>query len=121
MLRFWLSFWREHRDVLLDGELKPLHPELLYPVVMASIPTKRIVAIYHESVVDPGTAIPDQLLLVNGTLKGQVVVDLAEPLGERQIEVCDCRGQVIRNERVELSQGLHRLEVPASGLITVSV
>lgn len=121
MLRFWLSFWRKHRDVLLDGELKALHPELLYPVVIASIPTKRIVAIYHESVVDPGTAIPDQLLLVNGTLKGQVVLDLAEPLGERQIEVCDCRGHVIRNERVELSQGLHRLEVPASGLITVSV
>lgn len=27
MLRFWLGIWREHRDVLLDGELAPLHPE----------------------------------------------------------------------------------------------
>ncbi|MDQ3854973.1 MAG: alpha-galactosidase, partial [Chloroflexota bacterium] len=30
MLRFWLGFWREHRDVLLDGVLAPLHPEGLY-------------------------------------------------------------------------------------------
>lgn len=29
MLRYWLAFWKEHRDVLLDGKLAPHHPELL--------------------------------------------------------------------------------------------
>jgi alpha-galactosidase len=119
MLRFWLGFWREHRDALLDGELTPLHPELLYPVVIASTPAKRIVAVYHESVIEPGAGVPDQLLLVNGTLKESIVVDLAEPLGERQIEVRDCRGQVVRDETLALSPGLHRLEVPPAGLVAI--
>lgn len=35
MLRFYLGFWREYRDVLLDGTLRADHPELDYPRVTA--------------------------------------------------------------------------------------
>ena len=35
MLAFWLGFWREHREVLLDGDFQPLHPEQFYPFVLA--------------------------------------------------------------------------------------
>ena len=41
MLRFWLGFWRENRDVLLDGRLEPLMPQWLYPVIRSSTADKR--------------------------------------------------------------------------------
>jgi alpha-galactosidase len=51
MLRFWLGFWREHRDVLLDGALEPLHPEAIYPVVLACTVSKLAAAAYGNAVV----------------------------------------------------------------------
>ena len=35
MLRRYLSFWREHRDVLLDGSFEPHGASFLYPLVVA--------------------------------------------------------------------------------------
>jgi alpha-galactosidase len=35
MIRRYLAFWREHRDVLLDGEIRPLQPQHAYPAVVA--------------------------------------------------------------------------------------
>jgi alpha-galactosidase len=35
MLRFWITFMREHEDVLLRGNLRSHHPELNYPWVEA--------------------------------------------------------------------------------------
>lgn len=116
MLSFWLSFWREHRDVLLDGTLAPLHPESLYPVVLATTDTKQVAAVYGNAVVPHGGPVPETLLLVNGTLGERVVLELAENADVREVEVRDCRGQVVRTESVNLTRGLHAVEVPAAGL-----
>ncbi|TXK85041.1 glycoside hydrolase family 36 protein [Paenibacillus sp. N3.4] len=51
MVTFWLAFWSEHRDVLLDGYLEPHHPELLYPLIVASDAQKLIAAVYQRTVV----------------------------------------------------------------------
>jgi hypothetical protein len=45
------DFWREHRDVLLDGALEPLHPEAIYPVVLACTVSKLAAAAYGNAVV----------------------------------------------------------------------
>lgn len=121
MVRFWLAFWREHRDVLLEGKLQPLHPESLYPVVIAGTVGKRVVAVYQDIVVRPGTDVPTRLMLVNGTMNDRVVLELAEDLGERQLEVRDCLGRVVRSDTVHLSSGCHVIGVPAAGLSTLSV
>src|SRR5207302_9802615 len=36
MLRFWLGFWNDHRDALLDGAFEAHSPHLAYPVVSSS-------------------------------------------------------------------------------------
>ena len=43
MVEFYLKFWRENRDVLLDGELKPFAPELAYPLVKAETQDKLLI------------------------------------------------------------------------------
>jgi len=119
MLRFWLGWWRAHRDVLLDGALLPLHPEALYPVVIATTDAQRIVAVYADTAVDPGSYLPDELWIVNGTLKQRMILELGEPLGRRRLEVRDCRGALVRSRELDLAVGLHAIDVPAAGLIRI--
>lgn len=115
MLRFWLSFWREHRDVLLDGDLAPLAPAELYPVVVAATPAKRLIAVYADHVVPVGCSLPPVLLLVNGTAERRLVLDVAENAGPAELEVHDCCGRLTERRRVHLSQGLHAIGVPSGG------
>jgi alpha-galactosidase len=117
MLRFWLGFWREHRDVLLDGELDPRHPVALYPVVAASTPRKRILAVYDNAVADVGSDVPDELYVVNATRAGRVVLELAAPAGVRTMCTFDCRGSEVSAGRFDLAPGLHGIAVPAAGLV----
>jgi len=116
MLRFWLGFWREHRDVLLDGALEPLHPEANYPLVLARTESKLIAAAYGNAVVPLVGEIPSTLLLVNGTLEEGVVLRLENDAGTREVEVRDCRGRVTSNDTIGLEAGLLGIDIPPAGV-----
>lgn len=116
MTRFWLSFWLEHRDVLLDGVLEPQHPEALYPAVLARTPCKLVAAAYGDTVVAIGERVPPELYIVNGTLRDRVVIEAGEDLGFRFTEVRDCRGRVVRTGPTQLSAGIHAVAIPAAGV-----
>ncbi len=75
MLRFWISFCREHCDTLQKGLLIPSHPEASYPVVTALGEDEAISAIYESGrVVEtfPGK----RNLVVNATHRGNLLLDL---------------------------------------------
>jgi alpha-galactosidase len=116
MLRFWLGCWREHRDVFLDGALEPLHPESVYPVVLARTESKLAAAAYENAVVPLEREIPSTLLVVNGTLEEGVALYVADDAGTRGIEVQDCRGRVTRTDSIALETGLHRIDIPPAGV-----
>lgn len=121
MVRWWLGFWNDHRDVLLSGKLQPLHPEMLYPLVIASTEQKRIVAAYADMVLRPGPDMPDELWIVNGTQVPRLVLDLAEDLGTRRLIARDCRGRIVREEDATFAAGLHLVDVPPSGTISLAL
>lgn len=120
MLKFWLGFWREYRDVLLDGQLTPQSPEALYPVVIASTDRRRVVAAYQDRVLSPGSDVPEQLLIVNGTGRPRLILELDEPLGVRQIEVFDCQGTCVHQATQSPAAGLLPLNIPPTGLCRLS-
>ncbi len=120
MIRYWLRFWRKHRDVLLDGDFRPKHPELNYPLVIATTKTKRIIALYADMVINPDPDVPNELYLINGSHQNSMVLKLESPLGTRAIEVRDCKGNLVRTERKTLSKGVHQLDVPLSGVVKIS-
>ncbi len=120
MIRYWLRFWREHRDVLLDGDFRPKHPELNYPLVMATTKAKRIIALYADMVITPDADVPNELYLINGSHKPSMVLKLESALGTRTIEVRDCKGNLVRTERKLLSKGVYQLAVPLSGVVKIS-
>lgn len=116
MLRFWLSFCTENRDVLLLGHIAPCHPELAYPVVEASAKGKRIIAVYSSFFVTITDTQAAQIILINGTQDNAVVVQIPESLGTFELEVDDCLGRPDRKIPYTLTAGLHRVPVPRSGL-----
>jgi alpha-galactosidase len=115
MLRFWLGFWREHRDVLLGGRLQPLRPELNYPLVFARDGETLVAAAYGQEPIglEP---LPAQTYLVNGTSRDRLVLELAEPC-ERAVRVRDCMGRLRRELRARLGAGFTTIDVPRAGLV----
>lgn len=100
MLGFWLSFWREHRDVLLDGRLEPVSPELLYPLVIARTAQKWVFAAYHDTVIPLAGDLPGLVLVINGTLNPRLVLELDRDPGLLLVNIRDCRGTVIADHRL---------------------
>ena len=118
MLKFWLSFWRENRDVLLDGDLEPLMPEFLYPVVRSTTPDKRVLAVYKaDTIANVGANVPANLMIVNATQQPYVTLELGDALSARRMRVYSVTGECVTDTTVKLSAGLQRLSVPAAGLI----
>lgn len=117
MVAYWLGFWNEHRSVLLDGRLEPYHPELMYPLVVASDESKLIAAVYARTVISLNRELPKKVILVNGTRSDSVYFEVDEDAGSRDIEIKDCRGNVVRKSKTRLFAGVHRLVVPPSGIV----
>lgn len=119
MLRFWLAWWTKHRATLLDGSLDPRRPDQGYPVVVAEDETRTIAAVYGENVLRLDAPRAD-LQVVNASRDDGVVLDLRADLGERELTIWNCCGELVSRGRVGLSASVHRLAIPASGLAQLS-
>lgn len=113
---FWLAFWREHRELLLDAPLHPSAPDFLYPVVCAFDGSRSLAAVYGQGVLAKAGERADEYLFVNGTAGDAIIVQLGERL-EGTMTVLDCGGSEISGVNVRLDEGVHRLKVPPSGLL----
>ncbi|MHC4248068.1 MAG: glycoside hydrolase family 36 protein [Planctomycetota bacterium] len=119
MLRYYLKFWSENRDVLLDGRLAPLGPESAFAVVLSRTDGKMLAAVYGNAVLPLPSRLPPVLLVVNATYSDHVVVDMAEDVGARRLEVVTCTGQRSHESEVNLTAGVNRIDVPPSGYATL--
>jgi len=117
MAGFWMDYWRKNRSILLDGVFMPHNPGALYPLIITQKGDKTIAALYGDRVLSLKGS--KNLDIVNAKLSGQVILDLEESMGECIIKTFDCMGNSKTMNRKVLSQGLHKLEVPPSGLITI--
>lgn len=117
MLAFWLGFWREHREVLLDGDFQPFHPEQFYPFVLARGASRWIGAIYGNIAAPLGNRLPDELWLVNATPWSRVLVELDTDSGSYHVEEYDVLGRPVESRNIALTPGLHSLKVGPSGLL----
>jgi alpha-galactosidase len=120
MLSFWLSFWREHRNVLLNGELRPLHPETSYPVVSALTPTQYLLVVYQESIIQLNGTLPREWILLNGTHEKRLFLEVEEDLGAKRVQVRNCLGEDILMEDILFTKGVHLLQVPIAGIATIT-
>ncbi len=116
MIRFWLRFFQDHRDLLLHAMIEPLHPEMLYPQVGVRNDTHMIIACYGPNVVTLDQDVPGQLVVVNGTRTAGLLLTGFPPEAAFDAEVKDCRGIFQEAYRVRTSNDPIYLNVPPAGL-----
>ncbi len=95
-LKEMLDFWMAHRDTLVKGTLRPMRPDLNYPVVHAEGKGEQVIAVYDAGqVADIDRARGEDVYLVNATDATRLVV--REDGAVREVAVRPC--SALRLER----------------------
>jgi len=120
MLRAYLAFWREHRDVIFQGEFMPLEPQNSFPAVLARTERKLLVGVFANTVVRLPKSLPDQVLIVNATSMEQVVLLSDIDQGTWRMNVSACTGELIQEADINIGTGVTCIEAPPSGYISLN-
>lgn len=111
MLKFYISFWKEWREVLLDGKLTAKNPESNYSSATSVLGDKSVTAVYIDPVVEVKTK---EAVIVNACMNDTVIVKGAPGAVYR---VVDCKGEVTVTGTVNSS--LEEISVPVAGMIFI--
>ena len=111
MLKFYISFWKEWKNVLLDGKLTATNPESEYSLVCSRLDDTEIYTAYSDTVI-PVTA--KKTIAVNATVGNTLIIKNAL---DKNYRVLNCMGQEIA--KGVLSANLQEIEVPTAGIVFV--
>ena len=115
MLTNYLSFWRAHRETLIEGKLTAESPESDYSLVR----TERggeLIAIAYLPVVLSVEREYDRVILVNGTAASTLAVRFTKRTPRMKWKIYDCEGDLVE-EGVIMGEGIDDYDVPESGRI----
>ena len=117
MLEFYLKFWNENRDILLDGKIYAENPESLYSCVRGVNARGEIAVAYVDRVIDVAR-LPFTCINGKGT-EGLVLRFVGEPR-EVTYTICDCMGNTVEAGTISARDGaILSLAVPAAGMVKV--
>ena len=119
MLRFWISFMREHKDLLQKEQLRPQEPHNLYPLVWTVGRQQAAAAIYTENKVVSLPGEVNEYIILNGT-KGKRIILESGISGTYKIIIKDCMGEV--TDRIDCQGAINLLsvDVPVAGQIYIT-
>ncbi|MBR2353022.1 MAG: alpha-galactosidase [Clostridia bacterium] len=111
VIKTFLDFWRENRDILLEGELKAQDPDAGYSLV-SSQKGSRMIAVRHLGVPFTMEEGIDSVSLFNATAEEQVVI-----LGAKgaTYTVTDCLGKPVASGKI--ADDLALIHAPMSAKI----
>ena len=113
MLRFYLDFWRSHRDVLINGKILAANPESVYSLVCAEKDGSAVFTSYTDPLIDCGNY-ENEVIAVNATRYGALIIKSAKG---RSYCVVNCMGEKIEKGTVDAD--LCEINVPLSGMVFV--
>ena len=112
MLEFYLSFWRENRDVLIGGKLLAANPESVYSLVCSEKDGKAIFTSYTDPMIDCGAY--SEVIAVNASRHSSLIFSGAVGKSFRTL---DCMGNTLAEGRI--SESLIKIDVPLSGMVEI--
>jgi alpha-galactosidase len=120
MVEFWINYWRENRNVLLDGVFIPMNPGAVYPMILSRTKNKTIAAVYNDMNISLDGKECENLDIVNAKSSEYVILDLTSAMGNVNTESYDCSGGIVKKQTFTLKKGVYKLMVPPSGLLTIT-
>lgn len=115
MIKHWLGFWNEHRDLLMHGDILAEKPEFCYSLARVKQGSQELILENIHSVVelfkDAATA---QEIVVNGAMAESFILKSARSV-KANVKVYDCLGHEVASKQLQLENTIFELEVPKSG------
>lgn len=112
MLKYYVSFWKEWKDVLLDGKLTAQNPESNYSAACSALGNKSVIVSYTNPVIEICT---DEAVAVNASMHKSLVIKGA--MG-KNYKTVNCMGEKISSGIISAS--LEEIEVPSAGMIFIN-
>ena len=110
VLKFWLNFWMENREVLLDGKLKIYNPEANYSMAESELNSTKICVCYSRNIVEASGA---DFIVVNGTGENFIAV---KANGYFKYTILDCKGVCVNSGKQHIKD-VEIFDVPQSGVL----
>lgn len=121
MTRFYIDYWNRNRDVLVRGQIDAPFPTMNYPLVRGYAGDKQIVTLYNDVVLALDRTRPTAKIdIVNAKGSREVILSMPQDLGSYRYEIRDCLGKVTKEGELRLEKGLVPLDLPLSGVISLS-
>ncbi len=111
MLKYYISFWREWKNVLLDGRLTARNPEANYSIASSVLGDKEVITAFTTPVID---VTADKSVAVNASMYESFIIRGAQGKDFRTV---NCMGEETASGRI--SDTLAEIPVPAAGMIFI--
>ncbi|MBE6611198.1 MAG: alpha-galactosidase [Ruminococcaceae bacterium] len=119
MVKYFLTFWKAHRETLLDGEMLYKNYAANFPYVSSRKDNEQIGAVYGGMVAyleEP----TDTIILVNASMDKKILLD-SKFEGRYTWTVCDCMGNEVSSGVTDIGydDDCPGIAVPVSGYLTM--
>lgn len=112
MLRNYISFWKEWKDVLLDGKLTAENPECNYSSACSTLGDKSVITSFTNPVVCVKTK---DAVAVNASMYNSLIIKGAK---DKNYTVVNCMGEEVAKGVV--AADIEEINVPVSGMIFIT-
>ncbi len=113
MLEYYISFWKNNRDVLIDGKLTAENLENDYSQACSTLNGKSVVAVYTNPLIEVKT---DECIAVNASGFESLIIKADK---EMKCKTVNCMGDVLADGVV--NAGLNEIKIPKGGMAFLSV
>ncbi len=118
MIGFYTEYWMNNREILLEGNFIPHAPLANYPLLSSSKDNKIIIGVYENMIVEIESEF-QYIDLVNGKMSEQIAFEAMDDLGNCNVKIFNCMGDLDWESIESFDEGVHTLEVPANGMICI--
>ncbi len=115
MIKFYTAYWKKHASILLDGQFTPSNPLANYSQLTSSKDGHAIIGIFDDKVIHLPEA--DTIDILNVQIADYVIIRYLGAAKSYQLSVWDCQGNSLQNKSIQLTQGIHEISVPTSGML----
>lgn len=111
MLKYYISFWKEWKKVLLEGRLTAQNPDSNYSTAASVLGNKSVITAYTNPVAEITT---DIAVAVNASMHESLILKGAEGKSYRTV---NCMGEEIAKGKIGAT--LAEIPVPTAGMVFV--
>ena len=111
MLKYYISFWKEWKDVLLNGKLTADNPESNYSIARSVLGNKEVITAFTNPVITASSA---ETVAVNASMHKSLIIKNADG---KKYRILNCMGEETANGTIGSS--LAELDVPTAGMIFI--